>query len=198
MTDLILFHHIQGLTKGVEEFVEKLRAAGHRVTVPDLFQGATFPTMEEGFAHAQKLGLETMEAAAMAVAEELPEQLVYAGFSMGAMSAHKLAQTRPGAIGALLYHHGDVPIDTFGDSWPKGVDLQIHISEQDEFFEPETAQDFVDKANAQADAELFIYPGSNHLFVDSSLPSYDPESAEIVLQRTLEFLEQHSGAGPTK
>lgn len=192
MTDLILFHHIQGLTKGVEEFAEKLRAAGHRVTVPDLFRGATFSTMEEGFAHAKELGLENMEAAGVAEAEKLPEQVVYAGFSMGAMTAHKLAQTRSGAIGALLYHHGDVPIDTFGDWWPKRVDLQIHISEHDEFFEPETAQEFVDKANTQADAELFIYPGSNHLFVDSSLPSFDPDSAELVLQRTIDFLERHN------
>jgi dienelactone hydrolase len=192
MTDVILFHHVQGLTAGVAAFADQLRAAGHQVTAPDLFDGATFETIEEGLAHARRLGFEAVQAAAVAAAEALPERIVFAGFSMGAMAAHELAQTRPGALGALLYHHGDVPMTTFGDSWPDGVDLQIHVAEEDEFCEIEVVREFVAKAGAHADAELFLYPGSAHLFTDVSLAGFDLESAALVVQRTLAFLRSHS------
>jgi dienelactone hydrolase len=192
MTDVILFHHVQGLTAGVAAFADQLRAAGHQVTAPDLFDGATFETIEEGLAHARRLGFEAVQAAAVAAAEALPERIVFAGFSMGAMAAHELAQTRPGALGALLYHHGDVPMTTFGDSWPDGVDLQIHVAEEDEFCEIEVVREFVAKAGAHADAELFLYPGSAHLFTDVSLAGFDLESAASVVQRTLAFLRSHS------
>jgi dienelactone hydrolase len=162
------------------------------VTAPDLFDGATFETIEEGLAHARRLGFEAVQAAAVAAAEALPERIVFAGFSMGAMAAHELAQTRPGALGALLYHHGDVPMTTFGDSWPDGVDLQIHVAEEDEFCEIEVVREFVAKAGAHADAELFLYPGSAHLFTDVSLAGFDLESAASVVQRTLAFLRSHS------
>lgn len=190
MAELILYHHVQGRTAGVEAFAERLREAGHEVTVPDLFAGATFDTIDEGVAHVGALGFENLVAAAEAVAEELPDRLVYAGFSLGAMSAHKLAQTRPGALGALLYHHGDVPIETFGETWPAGVDLQIHISEGDDYYEPEIVDEFVERAGVVATAERFVYPGSTHLFTDSSVADYEPVTAAQVMERTLEFLER--------
>lgn len=189
MADLILFHHAQGLTDGLEAFADRLRGAGHQVTVPDLYDGATFGTVDEGVAHAEHLGFDNVIAAGVAAAEELPERIVYAGFSLGALPAHKLAQTRPGALGALLYHHGDVPVTTFGESWPAGVDLQMHVNEHDEWCELEIVQEFIEEAETRARAELFLYPGATHLFTDSSLLDYEPESAELVLQRTLDFLQ---------
>lgn len=191
MTDIVLFHHAQGLTPGVQAFAYQLGAAGHTVTVPDLYDGATFETIEEGVAHAEKIGFEELIALGETAAGRLPEEIVHAGFSLGALIAHKLAQTRPGAIGAILYHHGDVPIDTFGDSWPAGVDLQIHINTQDEFCEMDVVEDFIERAGERATAELFTYPGSTHLFTDFSLPDYEADSAELVIQRTLDFLEKH-------
>ncbi len=189
MADLILFHHAQGLTDGVNAFADQLRAAGHQVTVPDLYDGATFATVDEGVAHAEHLGFDNIIAAGAAAAETLPDRLVYAGFSLGALPAQKLARTRPGALGALIYH-GGVPVSTFGESWPPGVGLQIHINEHDEWSELDVARELVEHAGTRADAELFIYPGSTHLFADSSLPDYEPESAALVLQRTLDFLVQ--------
>lgn len=169
-------------------FAEELRRAGHVVLVPDLYDGAAFDTIEAGVAHAEGLGFENILEEGVRIAEGLAEGLVYAGFSLGALVAHRLVQTRAGALGALLYHHGDVPIDTFGDSWPEGVDLQIHVSEADPFYERDVAADFVKRARASADAELFVYSGSAHLFTDSSLSDYDADSAALVMERTLAFL----------
>ena len=191
ITDILLFHHAQGLTDGVQTFAEVLRTVGHQVTVPDLYDGATFGTIEEGVGHAEKVGFDKIIATGVAAGEDLPTGIVYAGFSLGALPAHKLAQTRPGALGALLYHHGDVPIATFGDSWPAEVDIQLHVNEFDEFCELDIVKDFAEQARTQAHADLFLYPGSHHLFTDSSLPDYESESADLVIERTLQFLATH-------
>jgi dienelactone hydrolase len=115
---------------------------------------------------------------------------VYAGFSLGALVAHMLAQTRPGAAGALLYHHGDVPITTFGPSWPRRVALQIHVNEHDPWCELGVVEEFVAVAGEHAPAELFVYPGTTHLFLDPGLEDFEQASAGLALERTLAFLSR--------
>ena len=193
MADVLLFHHVQGLTAGVQAFAEDLRAAGHVVHVPDLFEGRTFASIDEGMAHTQELG-DAVDQRADELVADLPENLVYAGFSMGGGIAQRLAQTRPGACGALLYETC-FPISgewAFGP-WPSGVPVQIHGMDADPFFAEEGAD--IESARelvaAHPDlAELYLYPGDRHLFADRSLPSHDPEAEALLLSRTLEFLNR--------
>src|SRR5215211_379582 len=177
MAEVALFHHTQGLTPGVVAFAEELRHAGHAVHAPDLFEGRTFATLEEGLAHAEQIGFgEVMERGVRAV-EGLPAALVYAGFSLGVGPVQSLAQTRPGARGALLFH-ACLPVSEFGDAWPADVPVQIHGMDADEFFAGEGDLDAAHAlVAATPDAELFLYPGDQHLFADSSLPSYDDKAA---------------------
>jgi dienelactone hydrolase len=188
MADVVLFHHAQGLTPGVIAFADELRRAGHTVHTPDLFEGRTFGSIEEGMAHAGEIGFpgEVLARAERAVAG-LPPGLVYAGFSLGELPAQKLAQTRPGARGALLFY-SCVPVAFFG-SWPEGVPAQIHGMDADPIFVGEgdidAARELVEQAK---DAELFLYPGDQHYFADSSLPSYDPDATSLLTQRVLSFL----------
>src|SRR5512133_2537099 len=121
MAEVVLFHHAQGLTSGVVAFADELRRAGHTVHTPDLLDGRTFGSIDEGLAYAQELGFpgEILARGARAV-EGLPADLVYAGFSLGVLPAQMLAQTRPGAKGALLLH-GFVPTSEFEAPWPDGV-----------------------------------------------------------------------------
>jgi dienelactone hydrolase len=191
MAEVLLFHHIQGLTEGVVAFADELRASRHTVHAPDLFDGRTFETIEEGFAYTQELG-DAPDAKANSAADSLPEALVYAGFSWGVGSAQRLAQTRAGARGALLYE-ACFPIKgeyAFGP-WPEGVPVQIHGKEDDQFFAHEgdidAARDLVGTVGPEL-GELFVYPGDEHLFLDRSLPTYDPDAAALVTQRTLHFL----------
>lgn len=183
MAHVLLFHHAQGLTEGVEGFADQLRAAGHDVVVPDLYEGRTFATVDEGLAHARERGFQAISAAGVEVAEDLPPGLVYAGFSMGAMPAQQLAQQRAGARGALLYHAA-APMEEFGDAWPDGVPLQMHVMVDDPFDDLPVMQELATSARG----ELFTYEGSSHLFTDSSLEDHDPHAARLVLDRTLEFL----------
>lgn len=191
MTDVIVFHHIQGVTPGIGRFAEALNVAGHRVTVPDLYDGRTFGSIEEGQAHLTEIGgMGAVLDRARLAAESLGFDVVYAGFSLGVVPAQMLAQTRPGARGALLYH-ACVPVSEFSETWPAGVPVQIHGAEDDPFFagegDLEAARALV---AATPDAELFLYPGSAHLFADDSLASYDQASAKLLMERTLEFLSR--------
>ena len=189
MPEVLLFHHAQGLTPGVLAFADKLRRAGHRVHTPDVYEGRTFATVEEGVAHAGQIGFEEVMRRGVRAAGSLPADLVYAGFSLGVMPAQQLAQTRPGARGALFFH-SCVPVEEFGSAWPRGVPVQIHSMDADPYFvdegDIEAARALV-KSTDQA--ELFLYPGNEHLFADSSLPSYEPAAAAMLMQRVLSFLD---------
>jgi dienelactone hydrolase len=188
MAEVLLFHHAQGLTSGVQEFAETLRAAGHTVHVPDLFDGHVFPDIESGLAYADEVGFDTVLGRGQHTVDALPAGLVYAGFSLGVLPAQMLAQTRPGAAGALFYQ-SCVPTSEFGTPWPAGVPVQIHGMESDPFFAGEGDIDAARALVAEAtDAELFVYPGDQHLFADPSLPSYDPAAAQLLTDRTLAFL----------
>ena len=186
MAEVLLYHHIQGLTDGVRAFADDLRQAGHTVHTPDLFDGHTFGSIEDGFGFAREKGLDVIRERGVAVADELAPALVYAGFSFGVTIAQRLAQTRPDARGALLIY-SCIPVAEFGEAWPAGVPVQIHGKEGDEFFDEDlpAARELADSAAA---AELFVYPGDEHLFADSSLDAYDPEAAALLMERVRAFL----------
>jgi hypothetical protein len=125
MAGILLFHAAQGQTPGFHAFSDELRATGHTVHSPDLFDGRTCATIEDGMAYAEELGFpDEIIARGARAAEALPHEIVYAGFSLGVLPAQKLAQTRPGARGALLFY-ACVPAEFFGP-WPAGVPVQIH------------------------------------------------------------------------
>ncbi|MCC9197190.1 dienelactone hydrolase family protein [Arthrobacter sp. zg-Y820] len=193
MANVLLFHHAQGLTPGMDAFADVLREAGHTVTVPDLFEGRTFAGLDAGLAYAQELGLEEIEEAGVRIAGRFPPGMVYLGFSLGVLCAQRLAQTRPGARGAVLIS-GCVPLGVFADSWPDGVPVQIHGMDEDPVFTKEGDLDAaVNLAESADDAELFLYPGSSHLFADISLDGYDEAAAPALTARVLDFLSRIEG-----
>jgi dienelactone hydrolase len=188
MAEVLLFHHAQGQTEGFAAFGDELRRAGHTVHAPDLYDGRSFATLDEGIAYARQVGFEELLERGVQTANELPKDLVYAGFSLGVLPAQKLAQTRPGARGALLFY-SCVPTSEFGTPWPADVPVQIHGMDADPIFVDEGD---IDAARALVEsaehAELFLYPGDQHYFADSSLPSYDESAATLLTQRVLAFL----------
>jgi dienelactone hydrolase len=193
MAEVVLYHHIQGLTAGMRSFADTLRGAGHVVHTPDLFDGRTFDTLDEGMAHARGAGFGALAERGVAAADAFRPDAVYAGFSFGVSVAQQLAQTRPGARGALLVD-ACLPVSEFGPSWPAGVPVQIHGKEDDPFF-AEDLEAARALADASDDAELWLYPGEEHLFADASLPSYDPAAATLLTERVLRFLEEVRARG---
>jgi dienelactone hydrolase len=187
MADVVLFHHALGLTPGIVVFADELRRAGHAVHTPDLFEGRTFPTLDDGVRFAEEIGFAELIDRGERAVEQVPTDLVYAGFSLGVLPAQKLAQTRPGARGALFYY-SCVPVAEFG-VWPEGVPVQVHGMDADPIFvgegDLEAARELV---ASTAHGELFLYPGDQHYFLDPTLPSYDADAAVLVMQRTLALL----------
>jgi dienelactone hydrolase len=188
MAEVLLFHHAQGQTEGFAAFADELRWAGHTVHTPDLLDGRTFGSIEDGMAYVGELGFGEIIERGERAANELPNELVYAGFSLGVVPAQKLAQTRPGARGALLFY-SCVPMSEFGTWWPTDVPAQIHGMDADPIF---VGEGDIDAARAIVEstdnAELFLYPGDQHYFADSSLPSYDRDATTLLTKRVLEFL----------
>jgi dienelactone hydrolase len=188
MAEVLLFHHAQGQTSGFLAFADELRRAGHTVHTPDLYDGRTFRSLDDGLAYARQIGFGDVIERGVRAADKLPSELVYAGFSLGVMPAQKLAQTRAGARGALLFH-SCLPTAEFGSAWPADLPVQIHGMDADPWFVDEgdiaAARALVESA---PNAELFLYPGDQHLFADSSLPSYDAGAAALLRQRVLAFL----------
>lgn len=186
---MLLFHHAHGLTSGLGAFADELRQAGHVVHCPDLYEGRTFDDLDAGVGYAQELGFKTIIERGERFAHDLPEQLVYAGFSLGALPAQKLAMTRPDAVAAMLFS-GCVPPSAFDSVWPDTVPLQIHGMDADEFFvdggDVDAAQALV---SGHDDRELFLYEGDQHLFADISLSSYDQAAAQLLTRRSLSFLD---------
>lgn len=196
MAEVVLFHHVQGLTDGVRAFAEELRTGGHTVHTPDLFDGERPPTIDDGVAYVQSIGSDVLSERADRAVADVPQGVVYGGFSFGGATAQRLAQTRPGARGALLYE-ACVPITgewAFGP-WPQGVPVQVHGMDADPYFalegDIEAARELVARVGSEL-GELFVYSGDQHLFTDSSLPSYDPAAAALVVQRSREFLDRVS------
>ncbi len=187
MAEILLFHHAHGQTKGFHAFADGLRTAGHTVHTPDLYDGRTFPSLDEGISYARQVGFGAILERGEEAAAGLRPDLVYAGFSLGVMPAQKLAQTRPGAKGALLFQAAFPPAE-FGGSWPHGVPLQIHMMEEDEWAMEDlpAARELVETVDG---AELFLYPGDRHLFADNSLPDYDEAAATLLKERALAFLK---------
>ena len=188
MAEVLLFHHVMGQTPGFFAFADELRQAGHTVHTPNLLDGRTFDSIDEGLAYVGEIGFGEVIGRGDRAASELPEGLVYGGFSLGVVPAQKLAQTRPGAKGALFFY-SCVPVSEFGE-WPEGVPVQIHGADADPFFIDEGDIDAArELVGSTDDAELFLYPGDQHYFADSSLPSYDAAATALLTQRVLAFLD---------
>lgn len=188
MAEVLLFHHALGRTDGLLAFAARLRDAGHTVHTPDLYDGRTFPTLEDGVAHARSIGFGALLERGARAADGLPAELVYAGFSLGVLPAQQLAQTRAGARGALLCY-SCVPMSEFGGTWPDGVPVQVHGMADDPIFagegDLEAARELVEST---PDGELFLYAGDQHYFAEEGLPSYRADAAALLLQRALDFL----------
>ena len=156
MAEVLVFHHALGLTPGVVAFAdEPPRRRGTSSTRPTSTTGHTYTELSEGLEYAEGVGFGSIMERGRAAADALPAELVYLGFSLGVLPAQMLAQTRPGARGAVLLH-ACIPPEEFGP-WPEGVRLQIHMMESDDIVQQEGDLDA-----ARGTAELAARCGSVH------------------------------------
>ncbi|MFG2112523.1 dienelactone hydrolase family protein [Streptomyces sp. NPDC048718] len=186
--DIMLFHSTYGLTPSVTAAAERLRAAGHRVWTPDLFDGRTAATVEEGMALRDALGKEELlKRAVLAAAPYSDQGLVYMGLSFGASVAQTLALGDEKARGLLLFHGtSDIAESAAVDELP----VQLHVAEPDPFETDDWLSSwYLRMGQVGADVEVYRYRGAGHLYTDPELPDYDAEAAERTWAVALAFLD---------
>jgi dienelactone hydrolase len=191
--NIVLFHSIYGLRPAVQEAAERLRAAGHQVHVPDLYEGRTVETVEEGRELKDEIGKdELLKRAILAAAPYSERGLVYAGFSLGGSIAQTLALGDEKASGLLLLHGtSDMAENTAVDELP----VQLHVADPDPFEPGDWLNSwYLQMRRAGADVEIYRYPGAGHLYTDPQLPDYDEASAEQTWRTALGFLDSLAGA----
>lgn len=189
MAEILLLHHARGLTDGVRRFADVLRAAGHTVHTPDLYEGRLFDDTETGVAYMRELGQDVLAQRAVAAAADLPQSgLVYAGMSMGCGYATWLAlKHRPGSARAMLFLFGAPDPQWFEAEWPAGLPAVAHQTLDDPWREAEADEGF--RARVPG-GELVDYPGSGHLFLDDSTDDYDQAAAEQATRHVIDWLRE--------
>ncbi|MEU7030986.1 dienelactone hydrolase family protein [Streptomyces sp. NPDC015232] len=186
--DIMLFHSAYGPRPAVEAAAERLRAAGHQVWTPDLFDGRTAGTVEEGMAIRDEIGKdELLKRAVLAAAPYSERGLVYMGLSLGASVAQTLALGDERARGLLLFHGtSDIAESAAVDELP----VQLHVAEPDPFETDDWLSAwYLRMRRAGADVEIYRYRGAGHLYTDPELPDYDAEAAERTWAVALDFLD---------
>ena len=186
MAHVVLFHHSGGLTPGVVAFADTLRAAGHRVDTPDLFDGRTFADVAHGVAFTESLGEEEFARRAARAVEDLPRGVVYGGASFGAARAAEQVIGRPGGRSAFFLY-GAVAPSWWDATWPTGVPAQAHQAEGDPWREVDAEEEFLASVPG---AELFLYPTAGHLFAEPGHPDFDATSASLATERVLSFVAE--------
>ena len=186
--EIVLFHSALGLRPAVRAFADRLRAAGHTVHTPDLFDGEVFDDLEAGVRKRDALGVPELMGRAQAAVANLPSQLVFAGFSMGTGAAEFLAATRPGARAAILMHGAFAPVEFGLAAWP-AVPVQVHYAENDPLVGVDQIRALEATVRAAgAPVEVYAYDRGGHLFEDAGWQGHAPEAAQLMLERVLAFL----------
>lgn len=196
MTTVVLFHSVLGPRQGVSDAADRLRAAGHDVLTPDLYEGMAFDDYDQAMAFSDEIGQEQLMARALASVAEVPDGFVVGGFSQGSAMAVFVATRR--AVSGVLQFAGFSVLEWFGPgaAWPAGVDTQVHQTVDDPWREDEFAEQATrDVTAAGGRVEVFDYPGTGHLFTDASLPEeFDAEATELLWSRVLPFVARVSQA----
>ncbi|WP_103351723.1 dienelactone hydrolase family protein [Amycolatopsis sp. CA-128772] len=187
MTDVVVFHSVLGLRPVELGFAERLRAAGHHVTTPDLYDGRTASTLEAGFALKDAVGWDTIARRARDAVRDLPAETVFVGVSMGAGVVETVLPHRPGTAGVLLLHAvGALPAGVRA-----GLPVQVHVADPDPLAPPAQIAAWREAAaRLGADARVYTYPGLGHFYTDAGGPEYDPAAAELTRERVEEFLSR--------
>jgi dienelactone hydrolase len=190
MQHVVIYHSAYGLRPAIIEFADQLRAAGHCVHTPDLYDGEVFSDRNDAIRKIQQLGFDNLLDRAAAAVANLPRDLVYAGFSNGGACAELLAATRPRAKGAILIHAPLLVRDLGWTAWPAKVPVQVHFAAKDPLKNQAIIDAFAGKVRKSgSDFEQFDYDAPGHLFADPAFPAYSADATERMATRVLKFLE---------
>jgi dienelactone hydrolase len=183
MVHVVLFHSILGLRPIERDLAREWEAAGHRVALPDFYEGRTANDYDQGFALYQEVGQSTVRARAAAALAVAPGEAVLSGVSMGAVRVLEHWGERAASRGALLI----AGAGSWSPGLRPGLPVQAHIARPDPFDPEEFFEEWV-ATNPGAALDLRRYDGAGHYFLDPTLPDFDETAARDARAAMLEFL----------
>jgi dienelactone hydrolase len=184
--EIVLFHSMYGLRPVEMAAAGRLRAHGHHVVLPDLFEGRTAPgDVGSGLALMDRIGWPTIVATARATLDGVGDEAALIGFSMGVGVIAEVWPDRLGAAAvACLHAPAVVPPGV-----RRGTPVQLHVATPDRFAPPDQVLAFeTSAARTGALPSLRRYPGAGHYFTDPSLDDYDAAAEADVWTHLLGML----------
>lgn len=189
MATIALFHPSFGVSPGVLDAAQRLRAAGHTVRVVDQYGGRVFTDYADAGAFVDEIGFPELMRRAVAGVDGLSDGFVAMGFSNGGGMATHVAQQR--RVSGVVVLSGATPLEVIGATeWPADTPVQLHQTVGDPRVFPGAVESVLASVSAAgADSEYVQYPGSGHLFTDPTLPDeYSPAATERLWRRVLAFV----------
>jgi dienelactone hydrolase len=189
VSDVAVFHSALGVRAGIHDAADRLRAAGHTVTVVDQYDGRSFGDLDEASAYVDEVGFPALMQVALDAVADLPDGFSALGFSNGGGMAEHVATQRP--VDRVVLASGTLPLEMLGvASWPTRTATQIHYALGDPHRNEQWLQAVVTSIETSgASVDLHTdYPGDGHLFTDPELPDHDAANTALFWQRVLAFL----------
>jgi carboxymethylenebutenolidase len=190
---IVVVQEIFGVTRHIRAVADQYAAAGYLAIAPALFDrvepGVDVPytDMAKGFAYMQATKIEQVMLDVQAAVDRVRAagKVGVVGYCWGGMVAY-LCAVRLKIDAAVAYYGGGISRHT--DEKPR-VPVMFHFGERDAHI-PLSTVDQIKSAYPQGIYHL--YP-ADHGFNCTDRASFEPASAQLALQRSLEFLQRHVG-----
>jgi carboxymethylenebutenolidase len=192
-----------GLVDQITRTCDRFAAAGFTALAPDLYRGTAVPLTEPDEAAKHMMALEMGQAATQlsGAVDELRRRtggasIGVVGFCMGGGLALVLACRRPDAVAAVVPAYGVIPWpDAQPDYSAMTAAVLGHVAELDGSFTPAAAAALEAQLKGLGrDASFLVYPGVDHAFFNEDRAEvYDEAAAELLWERTVEFLRSRLG-----
>ncbi len=195
---IVLVYEIFGTTKHIHNFAEKLAKKGYLVYVPDIFsrieQEVNLSYDKSGFKKGiylkEKLGWDhpVMDVVALASLLKQRFKVTCLGFCYGGSIAWKATQK------SFLF---DKSVCYYGSSIPDFLDKKINNPTMVHFGKLDTGipEEKVEKVksfskNQEHDLIVHEYDNADHGFNCEDRKSYNQESANFALEKSLQFIDK--------
>ncbi len=185
-----------GLVPHIEDMARRIAGEGYIALAPDIYHGASTVDAEE--AHHLMEGLDWPRAAAeiAGAVEHLrtvegATSVGVTGFCMG--GALTVIAAAGGGVDAYAAFYGFPPAAA-ADLGAVAAPGLILFGEHEDAFSVPDAQAFAEAQRAAGrEAEVVVYPGAGHAFMNDTRPSYEPAAAAAGWARLLALFGEHLG-----
>jgi carboxymethylenebutenolidase len=195
---LIVIQEWWGLVDHIIDLTDRFAAAGFVALAPDLYGGKTTHDAETANKYLQELPVDRAARDLSGAVDYLlgreevtSSTLGAVGFCMGGAFVLLLAKNERDKISAAVAAYPVAAVD-LGELSDVSAKVSLHVGSKDDFVSTESVEELASKLRTESgtEVEVHIYPERGHAFLNDEnlLGTYDKEAADLLWQRTIEFL----------